>query len=76
MGTRKIAGHRAERESGVTFVRRVGLDTGGCPGNGYALCSDGNVWYYGQRLISNCGPLAAFLEAVAAGRWRCNLDRA
>jgi hypothetical protein len=28
----------------------------------YGLFSDGNVWYYGERLICNCGELDEFLR--------------
>lgn len=65
---------RKRPQPAITFVKRIGVMPHS-PGWAYGLCSDGNVWIYGTRLESNCGPLARFLEeAQAGGKWRINLD--
>jgi hypothetical protein len=63
-----------EKTQEPKFVRRIGLQAASV-GNAFGLCDDGNVWLYGTRLLSNCGPLAEFLTDVHAGRrFRCLLD--
>jgi hypothetical protein len=54
-----------KKQTDPTFVRRIGIlpQSNNC----YGLCSDGNVWLYGVRLISNCGTLDEFMGHVKAG---------
>jgi hypothetical protein len=54
-------------------IRRIGTFPGD-PFLTYQLCDDGNVYYCGARILSNCGPLSEFLEKAEAGAIRCKLD--
>jgi len=57
----------------LTLIRKVAVSTINPNYAGWALYSDGNVWYYEYRRKSNEGPLDEFIERVKSGDLKAKL---